>query len=411
MLIFTLAAVVVVGATSVLVWLAYKRDWKWTGIPADIGDGTSVRPPRPGKTVWDWLQLLIVPLVVAVAAFALNAAQASRQRQQDQSRAEAERQRSEKNAREQARRAVENRRDEALRSYMLQMSQLMLDTNLGKPSRTAGAEGLLARTLTLTTLGQLDGRRKGTLVRFLVEAGLVTATGRWTYTPDNGSGGPDAVALTSWETETVPRVSLDGADLREVVLRGHYGYTAGTHIPADGSSMSGDLVFVDFSGADMRGADLRDTVLVADFEWADLRGADFADATLNSSRFRETCVGSARFTDATLGAFLPDGNERDDVTTTSFKIDGVPLPFTGEPPVVEFYRVEGHDVDFTGANLNGMDLGRGSGWGALAGVMVGAQIRGTRFSYGWTTNGAPKSKFAQQPCKDLRPRWARRAGG
>jgi hypothetical protein len=74
--------VLVVAAIVAFVVMAYRRDWRWTGLPADPGDGTPARPPRPGKTLWDLLQLLIVPLMLAAAAFALNAAQDSRDRKQ-----------------------------------------------------------------------------------------------------------------------------------------------------------------------------------------------------------------------------------------------------------------------------------------------------------------------------------------
>lgn len=32
---------------------------------------------QPGKTLWDWLQLLIVPVVLAIVAFSFNAGQES----------------------------------------------------------------------------------------------------------------------------------------------------------------------------------------------------------------------------------------------------------------------------------------------------------------------------------------------
>ncbi len=49
--------------------------WDWTG----FGD----------KTAWDWMQLLIVPLVLAVGAFSFNEAQTTRQLETEERRAEA----------------------------------------------------------------------------------------------------------------------------------------------------------------------------------------------------------------------------------------------------------------------------------------------------------------------------------
>ena len=43
--VITLAAAV--GFTT----MAYRRGWRWTGLPADPGDGTPTVPPRPAKTL------------------------------------------------------------------------------------------------------------------------------------------------------------------------------------------------------------------------------------------------------------------------------------------------------------------------------------------------------------------------
>ena len=46
--------------------LAYRRGWQWTGFTAVASDEPE---ERSGKTLWDWMQLLIVPLALAAAAF------------------------------------------------------------------------------------------------------------------------------------------------------------------------------------------------------------------------------------------------------------------------------------------------------------------------------------------------------
>src|SRR6266568_4720274 len=49
--------------------------WDWTGF-------TGYSPPTPqyqrGKTLWDWLQLLVIPLMLAIGGFWLNQLQKSR---------------------------------------------------------------------------------------------------------------------------------------------------------------------------------------------------------------------------------------------------------------------------------------------------------------------------------------------
>jgi hypothetical protein len=65
-------------------YLGYRRRRSWTGLPEqrnpkgdDEGKEIIV---VPGKNFWDWLQLLVIPLALAVGVFVLNAYQLSRPR-------------------------------------------------------------------------------------------------------------------------------------------------------------------------------------------------------------------------------------------------------------------------------------------------------------------------------------------
>src|SRR5881275_518774 len=51
----------------------YLLNWNWTGL------GSYISPPHSkdsdfqrGKTLWDWLQLLIIPTVLAIAGYVIN---------------------------------------------------------------------------------------------------------------------------------------------------------------------------------------------------------------------------------------------------------------------------------------------------------------------------------------------------
>ena len=72
----------------------------------------------------------------------------------------------------QQRAALDTRREEALRGYLRQMSELMLDRGLlgSKPDADVRE---VARTITLTTVRRLDSQRKGSVVIFLTEARLL----------------------------------------------------------------------------------------------------------------------------------------------------------------------------------------------------------------------------------------------
>jgi hypothetical protein len=72
-----------------------------------------------GKTVWDFLQLLIVPLMLVAIGLVFSLQQDARQQRVEDQRADAERELAEQRA-----------QDEALQAYLNQMSQLMLERKL-----------------------------------------------------------------------------------------------------------------------------------------------------------------------------------------------------------------------------------------------------------------------------------------
>src|SRR5258708_7741889 len=78
LLIFTLA----------VLWLG----WDWTGFTS--ATGPTLKPNeqyRPAKTLWDVLQLLIVPFILAIGGFWLNRIQKDREATATHQRAKAER--------------------------------------------------------------------------------------------------------------------------------------------------------------------------------------------------------------------------------------------------------------------------------------------------------------------------------
>jgi uncharacterized protein YjbI with pentapeptide repeats len=213
---------------------SWTRWWSWTGFAS--------------KTLWDWLELLVVPFVLAAVALGFNYFAAERDRNREERQA----------ARERAL-ALDASRDEALRVYLEQMSRLILERNLLHSRRGSQVQGV-AQASTLTVLRRLNASRKATVVQFLSQAGLI---GR---------------ARTGVST-----LSLYGADLRRVPL-------------ADA-----DLSEADLSGTDLRGADFRRAVLAgARLVRADLRNANFAETNMRFADLRNACVSSASFANAVL---------------------------------------------------------------------------------------------------------------
>ena len=225
---------------AVLVALAYRRGWRWTGFTEVRRRKADDEDVQPAKTLWDWLQLLVIPLALAGLAFLLDSSQTAREHRAEDQREALQRATAEDAARE-----------EALRTYLAQMSGFMLDRDLLR-SRPGTDLRAVARTVTLTTLRRLNGERKGLLVRFLVEARLVSSSD--------------------------PKVNLQGANLRSASLKG--ALLAVRSSDANETDFSeADLQGVDLRRADLRGAKLPGTLLVgADLRGADLRRADFEAA-------------------------------------------------------------------------------------------------------------------------------------
>lgn len=278
-----------------------------------------------GKTLWEWLDLLIVPAVIAVGAYWLNRQERQAEREAEKRRAETEREI-----------AAERERENALQAYLDRMTELMLNGQL-RTSESSSDVRDVARACTLTVLRTLDSKRKGFLLRFLYESDLI----------DNNEAGP-IVCLSGAD---LSRAELGWAGLKQADL--HASVMKEVNLSHSFLSKA-NLRLVKLCGAKLesaflRDADLRGTDLHnANLHWADLRGADLRraslrDANLNESKLEDTDLSwanlrCAEVTDEQLaqtkslrGATMPDGNRYDG----RFNLEGD----------VEAARKEGVDVD------------------------------------------------------------------
>ncbi|WDE08300.1 pentapeptide repeat-containing protein [Thalassomonas viridans] len=188
--------------------------------------------------------------------------------------------------------------------YLDKMSNLLLVHGLKTSARRDEVRSL-ARARTLTVLSQLDGRRKGYLLRFLYEAGLVSARSP-VVVLGGGILGESAVDET-----VLSRADLTGAMLSRVFLSGAY-LTRVHLIGADlqGSNLDkANLVGADLRDTDLTGASLKEAKLAS----ADLRGAVLTHADLSGANLRAAKVSPDQLAQAgsLAGATLPDGNRQD----------------------------------------------------------------------------------------------------
>jgi hypothetical protein len=153
----------------------YAREWQWTGFPAYVPKEREKQDIRQARTLWDWMQLLLIPAVLAVGGLFFNWAQDIRQDENSKAIADAQMDSSQRIA--DAQREAEEKRamSEALQAYFDDMKELMLnDTGLNEVQKGYVKELKRARTLTiLKRLDLVDPDQKRSVLQFLYEAGMI----------------------------------------------------------------------------------------------------------------------------------------------------------------------------------------------------------------------------------------------
>ena len=276
----------VLGLGLLLAAIRLSYSLSWTGIAEYHGpSGEHYR----SKSLWDWMQLLLLPGVVVLAATWL------RKRQDEHTRA------TEVDPRPLA---VEWERErlseEVLQRWFDSTGKLVLDNGL----RTSPPEHevrQLARARTFAALRELDGKRKGLLLRFLHESNLILKHRASIDLQGADFRGADLNGAIL-DSVSLRAVDLSGANLAIVNLNG------------------ADLRKADLSGADLSGSDLRATELneanltrallsVADLREGNLSGADLIGANLAGADLQGTNLSGANLSGANLrGANLTGAN-------------------------------------------------------------------------------------------------------
>lgn len=223
-----------------------------------------------GKTLWDWLELLVVPIVLALVAVWFSTQERKDDREAADKRAQIDREI-----------ATDRLQEAALQAYYDKMTELLLKENLREAP--AGEEVIsIARSRTRATLRSLDNVRKGLLVEFLHEARLIEKEN-----PIIRLGVAD---LTGIE---LMGANLSGANLAGANLGGaNLSATDLSKAKLSGADLSAaDLSQADLSGASLSGAQLAEANLCGvHLSRANLVGADLKDADLRGARLDETIL-------------------------------------------------------------------------------------------------------------------------
>jgi hypothetical protein len=270
----------------------YFFNWTWTG----FGPYT---PPTSNfqreKTLYDWLQLAIIPVGLAFGVWWLARLQQQRDQQLADQRAKSEREAAEKHAQAERNIALDNQGEAALQVYIDNISALLLERNLRKSGEDDEVRKI-ARVITITTLKRLDVNRKGSVLQFLRETGLITRGIK-----DDGIGDDSIISLY--------QADLRGANLGEAFLL----LANLSNTDLRGANLNGAVLDAAHLGkANLGEADLSETTLLrADLHGANLNGATLRGANLSYADLRETNVTSDQLAQAKSleHATMPDGSQ------------------------------------------------------------------------------------------------------
>jgi uncharacterized protein YjbI with pentapeptide repeats len=190
------------------------------------------------------------------------------------------------NLRQQRELEEQRAQEDAMQAYFEQMGHLLTDHNLSDTDQKEVRQ--LAKAQSLTVAGRLDQDRKGQLLVFLYDAGLINkdepvvniSHARFSDASlSDANLGKANLSNAYFNRANLHKAYLRDADLHKADLRG--------------ATLSGATL----SGADLRDADLRD----ANLRDADLSGADLADAAVTAEQLA-ACK-------SLMGATMPNGQK------------------------------------------------------------------------------------------------------
>src|SRR5260370_13869 len=259
---------------------------------------------------WDWLQLLVIPFVLAVGSY-LFIYTASRNGQKAiQLRNQTERDI-----------ALDNQHETALQDYIDKLSELLLHEKL-REATPEDEVRKIAHVRTLTVLPRLDKERKRSVLQFLHESGLIDKGSRIIDLRGADLSGAN-LGKANLSGANLSGFNLGGANLGGANLGGANLSRADLHgADLHGADLFGaDLHGADLSGADLFGADLHKANLGgaglhganlgladlsgADLNGADLNGADLTDADLNAADLNQAYLNRATITPEQLDKAKP----------------------------------------------------------------------------------------------------------
>jgi uncharacterized protein YjbI with pentapeptide repeats len=275
------------------------------------------------KSLWDWLQLLVVPSMLAFGAFYLNYSSEARDKKL----------------------ADEQHKQEVVKDYFSKMQSLILEEKRIRISETPSEQikrdyysknsssskdqqklspesQSIARALTLAVLDEVNGSQKGKIIAYLAEAGLIE--------------------------QPTPAIRLNSANLKEIILE----------------DINLDKVMINY--ANMTGANMTDvTFRNSDISYSDLSNSTLKNVNFNNPNYIEDQIKAPKTAGVTKigsvnlkGSTIIDGNfnftnlQTSTTTNKGLNFDGATLKYTTEDKAKNFKSLI-LNSDFSNACFSG----------------------------------------------------------
>ncbi len=233
----------------------------------------------PAKTVWDILEVVLLPLTVALAVTVWLYHKKEL--------------------------ADSNHRKRLVSDYQKEMTELIVNKDLLRSPSGSGVQAA-AHIKTLVTLRQLKGPEKLIIFQFLVKSGLIN--NREEQPPILSLEEADLSGITFEDGLHVENINLGGANLGKLIAdKGIFKHVDFTNCNLEGSSLEeAEIYGCELKGACLERAYLEDALLYfSNFEGTRMARSNLTRARLTNTNltdvdFTKTRVKNADFTDAVI---------------------------------------------------------------------------------------------------------------
>ena len=145
-----------------LIYFSYVKSWQETSFTEEVVIRSDQYETLPPKRLWDWMDLLVIPVALGLIAYFLYRSEKRRQELMAL-----------KKLRMEMSMADERSQELALTKYFEKMTELILERDLKNADEDSDVN-IVAKTLTHVLLIRLNKRRKAMVVKYLYKTGLLT---------------------------------------------------------------------------------------------------------------------------------------------------------------------------------------------------------------------------------------------